>query len=145
MDSVSGQNAEVLSRVKGLVDQCYQAKLAVDQAEAEYSKLKQELTELMSSAEIDKFIGDSATATCRVKTSVSVPKDVSAKRKVFNYIRETYGDEVLEEMLTINAASFNSWYNEEMQKKVLDGDLEFQIDGVKPYEYFSVGFTKRRK
>ena len=145
MDNVSNQNAEVLSRIKSLVDKCYLAKLAVDQAEDAYSALKQELTELMSTAEVDKFIGDEATASCVLKTNVTVPKDIIGKRNVFAYIEKTYGKEVLEEMLTINPKSFASWYNQELAVKVEQGDLDFKIDGVKPYEYFSVGFTKRRK
>jgi hypothetical protein len=140
----SSENAEVLSRVKDLVNRCYQAKLAVDRAEELYSKLKTELTELMSTAEIDKFIGDEATASCKLKTNVTVPKDIVGKRSVFKYIRDTYGEEVLEEMLTINPASFASWYNQELEAKVASGDLDFKIEGVKPYEYFTVGFTKRR-
>lgn len=144
MDNVSNENAEVLVRVKDLVNRTYQAKLAVDKAEELYSKLKQELTELMSTAEIDKFIGDEATAACKLKTNVTLPKDISGKRSVFKYITETYGAEVLEEMITINPASFASWYNQELEKHVAEGNLDFKIEGVKPYEYFTVGFTKRR-
>lgn len=144
MSDVSNENAEVLVRVKNLVNSTYQAKLAVDKAEEVLSKLKQELTELMSTAEIDKFIGDEATATCKLKSNVTLPKDIVGKRNVFEYIQKTYGESVLEEMLTINPASFASWFNAEMEKKVSEGELDFTIEGVKPYEYFSVGFTKRR-
>lgn len=143
MEIATNENAEVLKRVKDLVNATYQAKLAVDAAEDLHSKLKQELTELMSTAEIDKFIGDEATATCKLKSNVTVPKDIVGKRNVFNYIKETYGQEVLEEMLTINPASFSSWFNNEVEKNVAEGNLDFQIEGVKPYEYFSVGFRKR--
>lgn len=140
---MTNESAEVLARVKDLVDRTYLAKLAVDEAEKKLSELKQELTELMSTAEIDKFIGDHATATCTLKTNVTLPKEVTGKRNVFKYITDTYGNEVLEEMLTINPKSFASWYDAEVKKHVVEGNLDFKIEGVKPYEYYSVGFRKR--
>ena len=144
MEAVSNsQTAEVLSRIKDLVNRTYEAKLASEIAEKELSKLKTELTELMSTAEVDKFSGDEATASCKLKSNVSVPKDIAVKNRVFEYISTTYGNEVLFDMLTINPATFASWYNAEMEKQVSEGNLDFNIEGLKPHEYFSVGFRKR--
>lgn len=138
-------NAEVLARIKNLVNKTYQAKIEADEAAALFSKYKQELTNVMEAAQIDKFVADEATATCKLKSSVTVPKDIISKRNVFNYIKKNYGEIVLEEMLTINPSSFSSWYNAEVQKKIEEGDLDFRIEGLKPYEYYSVGLTKRNK
>jgi hypothetical protein len=143
MDIMGTAPAEVLAKIKDLVNRTYEAKLVSEAAEGVLSNLKQELTALMETSGVDKFTGDNATVSGKMKSSVSVPKDMLIKDRVFDYIHTNYGPEVLKEMLTINPASFNSWYNAESDKKLSEGDLDFNIEGLKPHSYYSVGFRKR--
>ena len=137
------EQSQVLKEIKELVNKTYEAKNAVKEAEDKYKKLNARLTELMESSEIDSFEGDNCKAFCKPKSSISLPKDMGAKQEVFNYIEKKYGQEVLKEMLTINARSFNSWYNSEAEAALASGDLDFNLANIKPYEYFSLSFRKK--
>ena len=129
-------------KIAALVDDTYAAKLAVDEAEKKFSLLKAELLTLMESSEVDKIVGKSCSATLSVKSSVTVPKDLGAKKELFNYIKTTHGEEVLDEMLTINAMSFSSWYNAEVNAHIAQGKVDFKLDMLTPYDRTSVGLRK---
>lgn len=137
--------SEAQKQINQLVNDTYQAKLEADKAEKKYSELRQKLTELMSSTETPKIVGENCTASCSLKTSVSVPKELPKKLNLFNYIKEKYGETVLNEMLTFNARSFSSWYDKEVEAEAHKGNFEFKLDMVEPYTYYSVGFRKRSK
>ncbi len=139
----NNSQSEVLKEIKQLVNETYAAKLAVKEAEDKYKKLNGRLTELMESSEVDSFEGDNCKAFCKPKSSISLPKDMGAKQKVFDYIETKYGKEVLKEMITINARSFNSWYNSEAEAALAEGNIDFNIADIKPYEYFSLSFRKK--
>lgn len=135
--------AEALKNLKDLINRTYAAKNQVKEAEDAYKKLAAELTELMEGGEVDSMEGDSCKVFCKPKSSVTLPKDAGAKQKVFDYIKSEYSEEVLGDMLTINPRSFNSWYNSEAEKKLAEGDLDFNLADIKPYEYFSLSFRKK--
>ena len=135
--------AEILKSIKEKVDQLYALKMLSDKAEKAYKDAKNDLSKIMEDAEVEKMQGDSCTVNLALKTSVSVPKDHSLKHKLFSYIKENAGEEVLRDMLTINARTFSSWHNKEVEAKALEGDFEFKLSMVEPYEYFSVGLRKR--
>lgn len=135
--------SEALKNLKELVNKTYEAKQAVKDAEDTYKKLAAELTELMESGEVDSYEADNCKVFCKPKSSVSLPKDIASKQKVFEYIKNEYSEEVLGEMITINPRSFNSWYNAEAEKKLAEGELDFNIADIKPYEYFSLSFRKK--
>ncbi len=56
------------------------------------------------------------TVTRVQKQIVTVPKDVEQKRALFNWIKEQYGVDVLDEMVSINHQKLNGFYNEEVEK-----------------------------
>lgn len=138
-------SAEVLKEIKEKVDNLYNLKLISDKAEKEYKNAKNELASILEDAEVDKVQGDTATVSLALKTSVTVPKDEFEKQELFDYINSKYGAGVLHTMLTINARSFSSWFNKEVEAKVNEGDLEPNIANIKPYEYYSLSMRKRNK
>lgn len=138
------QDADAIKRVRELINATYKAKAEVDEAEAKFKGLKAELTQVMADAGIEKFEGDDCTATCKLKSNVTVPKDLGAKMQLFDYIKEKHGEDVLKEMLTINARSFTSWYTKEVEAEIQKGNIDFKLEMLKPYEMHSVGFRKKR-
>ena len=135
--------AQAQKDITDLVNRTFAAAQAVKAAEAHLKDLKSELVGLMTSAEVDKILGDACTATCAMKTSVTVPKTPAEKMALFKYIRESYSQTVLDEMLTINPRTFSSWHDKEVQKHVDQGDVDFKLDMINPYDYPSVSFRKR--
>lgn len=62
------------------------------------------------------------------KEVVTVPKDLESKRALVKWIRERYGDDVCDQMLSINHQTLNSFYNQEAEKAE-DRSL-FRIPGL---------------
>lgn len=62
------------------------------------------------------------------KQVVTVPKNLEDKRKVFEWITDKYGDDVLDSMRSINHMTLNSFYNEEVKKA--DDPSMFDIPGL---------------
>jgi hypothetical protein len=135
--------AETLKEIKELVDHVYSLKIESDRTEKEYQVAKGRLAEIMENAEVDKMAGDNCNASLSLKSSVTVPKEDHLKRDLFNYITTEHGEDVLFSMLTINPRSFSSWHGKEVERKMIEGELEFKLPMVTPYEYFSVGLRKR--
>jgi hypothetical protein len=81
------------------------------------------------------------TFTRVMKEVVTVPKDLDKKRMLFDWIKERYGDDVLDSMRSINHQSLNSFYNQEVEKA--SGDPTFAIPGLdSPTSVESVSFRK---
>lgn len=69
------------------------------------------------------------TLSLVTKYQVSVPKDVEAKRSLYKYIREHYGQDVLDEYRSINYQSLNSFYKQEQEVAESEG-RDFSLPGV---------------
>lgn len=138
-----------LKQIKELADRVYQLNVLAQQAEKNFSKEKARLLEIMKDAEVDKIQGDEATCSVTIKHSVSFPKEAATKKEVFNYIENKYGSDVLFEMLTINAASFSSFFTKEAEAYAIEAlekgkdDINFSIGEVKPFERYSLSIRKR--
>lgn len=48
-------------------------------------------------------------------TSFTTPKTTEDKNKLFHYIEQKYGKEVLDSMLSIHSAKLNSWATKEIE------------------------------
>ena len=136
--------AQSLAEIKELANQAYEADQRAKEAEAVAKELKNKLSALMESAGVDKITADNCTVSGKIKNSVSVPKDLPSKYELFKYIEANYGKEVLDEMLTINARSFSSWYDKEVEAQVQKGNVDFKLSMLSPYERFSITYRKRR-
>jgi len=136
--------AEVLKQIKEKVDNLYSLKLLADEAEKKHKEAKGELAKLLEDSGVDKVQGDLCTVSLTLKTSCTVPKGEAEKAALFEYIKSNYSDTVLQTMLTINARSFSSWHDKEVEKMIEEtGDIEFKLPMVEPYTYYSLGMRKR--
>lgn len=76
------------------------------------------------------------------KEVVTTPKTVDDKRKLFGWIKDRYGVDVLDEMISINHQRLNGFYNEEAEKA---SDPMFHIPGLDaPTATESLSFRRDR-
>jgi len=134
---------EANKKLKSIVDNVYRLKEESSRSEKKFKEAKAELAKIMEDGEIDRVDGSFCTCSGKTKSNVGVPKDLKDKKELFDYIKKEEGPEVLMEMITINARSFTSWYNAEIQKHVDNGELDFKLEMLKPYDTFSLGFRKK--
>ena len=150
--------SQKLKEIKELVDLVYSLKIEADAKEKAFQAAKNRLSEIMEKAEVDKMAGDECNASLTLKTSLSFPKEDYEKLEMTKYIASQDLDDEKEvetlveklklfptvlKMFTMNARTFSSWATAETERKALDGDFEFKLPVVKPYEYYSVGLRKR--
>lgn len=63
-----------------------------------------------------------------VKQTVKIPEDLEKKRLLLEYIKDTYGADVFDSMVSIHHATLNSFYNSELERR--DNDPLFSLPGV---------------
>lgn len=160
--------ADSLKEINELANEAYAAKVEASSYEQTAKDFKNKLSALMETAGVDKISADSCTVSGKIKASASVPKEDGAKLELFKYLMSQDNlhahtgkplgshaiDELVEEltrypillgMLTINAASFNSWYASEQEKNINEGQVDWKLPFISTYEYYSVGFRKKAK
>ncbi len=105
---------------------------------------KREALKKLEAAELDKYNVPGFGTISRVKKfSVRVPKDRESKKALFKYIHDTRGEDVLENMLSINSATLNSFYKEERKEAIDRGDIDWCIPGIdEPEVYWQLGMRK---
>ena len=157
--------AESLKEINELANEAYRAKEEAAVKEQLAKDLKNRLSQLMESAGVDKISADLCNVNGKMKASASVPKDHGDKLRLFKYLMsldnlnglgqpvESHAIAELANallnyptflnMITINATSFNSWYAKEQEKNINDGKIDWALEYVKTYEYYSVGFRKK--
>jgi len=78
-----------------------------------------------------------------VKEVVTTPKTVEDKRQLFGWIKEQYGVDVLDDMVSINHQKLNGFYNEEAEKR--KEDPMFHIPGLdQPTAVESLSFRRAK-
>ena len=83
------------------------------------------------------------TITVVVRRSVKMPKDTENKRKVFNYIQNRKGLDVLEDYLTIHSTRLNTFWKEEFEIAKQDGNVDWILDGIgEPEKYETISMKK---
>lgn len=160
-ESQQSELANSLKEINELANQAYEAKTVASEYDQKAKDLKNKLSSLMETAGVDKISADNCTVSGKVKQSCSVPKEVSAKLELFKYIASKDNEGVVSEdikgvfshlleryptlfsMLTINSTSFNSWYAKEVEAQIAEGNIDFKLDFLNIYEYYSVGFRKK--
>lgn len=142
--STPATSAAALKEIKEKVDKLYELKLDVDRAEKKHKEAKSELAKILEDSGVEKVQGDLCTVNLALKSSCSVPKDASQKKELFDYISKNHGETVLQDMLTINARSFSSWHDKEIERLIEStGDVEAKLPMLDPYTYYSLGMRKR--
>ena len=130
--------------IKNKIDVFFKLKNHISEQEKQLKEMKKELITFMESTDTQRIEGDTCKISLVIKATPSMPKDVVSKKKLFNWIAENKGPEVLDEMLTFNSRSFGSFYNAEETAAIEDGNLEFSIDGVEePHNVSSIMVRKK--
>lgn len=62
------------------------------------------------------------------KQSVKIPQSLDKKRELVEYIKATYGSDVVDSMMSIHHGTLNSFYNQEVEKH--KEDPSFHIPGL---------------
>lgn len=103
-------------------------KSAAKEANDAYEKQKNLVLELLDKAGKTKyFVEDLGTVNIVNKYMVRLPKDLSAKRDLFQWIKEKHGEDTLDGMVSIHSSTLNSFVNE---LKEIDASIE--IPGLEP-------------
>ena len=130
--------------IKEKIDAYFTLKNQISDSEKVLKEMKKDLITFMEATDTPRLEGDNCKISLVVKATPSVPKDVESKKKLFNWIAENKGQEVLDEMLTFNSRSFGSFYNAEETAAIEDGNLDFAIDGVEePHNVTSITVRKK--
>lgn len=76
------------------------------------------------------------------KEVVTTPKTIEDKRSLFGWIKEKYGVDVLDDMVSINHQKLNGFYNQEAEKST---DAMFHIPGLEsPTMTESLSFRRKK-
>jgi len=82
----------------------------------EYQRLETRLMTTLKAAGKKSYKVDGiGSATVVQKSVIQVPKDVEHKRQLWEWIKNKYGVDTLDDMLSIHSAKLTSWYNEEAE------------------------------
>lgn len=89
-----------------------------------YSALEKVETQIVNalkaSGKSKYFVDGVGTVSWYVKESFTTPKVNEDKTKLFNYIKEKYGADVLMSMVSIHSATLNSFANKETEGGVME-------------------------
>jgi len=133
MDWNTGTEELSVAQMDALVTAYREKRLAYEKAKEESSKKYHELEEaesqvrnaLQATGKNKYFVDGIGTVSLTIKSSFQTPKTGEDKTKLFEYIRETHGEEALLNYLSIHSASLNSFANRE-----LESDPTKQIPGL---------------
>lgn len=82
--------------------------------EEDYEKAQARVLELLeASGKTKYFVEDLGTVNVINKFSVRVPKELTAKRELFNWIKDKHGVDALDSLLSINHITLNAFVNEQ--------------------------------
>lgn len=136
--------------VKELEDLCARAfakKQEIEAQEEVVSKLKAEMEEMKAKLtqhlnDFDKTSYESAFGkiyTSQIMT-VPIPKTPESKKEFFEYLK----DKGLDNMITVNSQTLNSWYRTEYKLAQEEGNINFKIPGLEePFVKQTISFRKK--
>lgn len=142
-------NPSTLSEMEKLVEGLFNTKEALEQlAEQEKelqsarrdleNKIMSKLKEVGNTTYVSKF----GRASIKTSLSYKIPKDIEAKKKLFEYIKSK-GDDVYNSLLSVNSQTLNAWAKAENQHAADNGIFPFEIPGLdEPISYETISFRK---
>lgn len=116
----------------------------VEQQKAILTALKQEVLKNLETLELEKLnVPGCGTVYRQKQFSVKVPKEPEAKAALFDWIKTNKGEDVLQNMLSINSMTLNSFYKSELEIAKEEGNIDFKIAGIsEPEVYFQLAMRK---
>lgn len=151
-EAETAENVDI-EELDTVVREYFDARTAYEEASAESKRLNKEkdaaqarLLDYLKRTKKSKYSVDGiGTVLIANKYSIRVPKTIEEKKKLFHYIREQYGMDVLYSKLGIHSGALNAFYNEEAEAYAARGE-DFELPGVgAPTAMESVKLIKERK
>ena len=106
----------------------------------ELGELEAKAQAMLETSEKDKYVSEFGTMYLSYYTSVTVPKEIEDKHKLFEYLREK---ELFDEVVTVNSQWLNGYYKREDEAARESGELFMGIPGVgMPKTTPRLGFRK---
>lgn len=137
-----------LEDIEKLSEETYELKLKVDKEKAALSELtkvfdqkKNELRKILEAHDKTNYSSKQGKISIVSKKSYKVPKG-DQKAEFFEWIKETKGEQVLQDLVTINSQTLNSWMKVEEENALERGDLSFEAPGLgepSTYEQIRLG------
>lgn len=128
-----------------------EARDKVADMETQLKPLKAEKTEkenkvlaMLAATKKEKYhVADVGLVFTATRTSVTTPKNIEDKQKLFDYIEEKYGRETLMDYLSVNSQRLNSFFKQEDDLATQDGIADFKLPGVgDPASFTQLRFKK---
>lgn len=120
----------LIANLRNLREKYDEAKKVSNEAYEKYREAEALVINAMEATGQKKFsIPGMGTLSVVTKYQVTVPKDIEKKRQIYKYIREHYGQDVLDEFRSINYQSLNSFYKQEQEIAESEG-RDFNLPGV---------------
>lgn len=121
---------ELVIQLKAARDEYETASRISSEKNAICEKLEESLVDLLvmlgkNSYEVDKV----ARVTVVNRTSVTTPKTIEEKEKLFAFLEKKFGREGLIAYQSVNSMTLNSLYNKEMSEAV-EKKIEFEMGSV---------------
>lgn len=137
--------------LKGLTELCEKlimARESKDVINEELKKIAEQIDELemkilniMKENALPNFKGAFGTISIKNNKTVAQPEDMSAKIKLFDYLKS---QGIFEEMVAVNSRTLSSWANKEIEAREKQGVFGWVPPGLKaPNEYQSLSVRKK--
>lgn len=94
---------------------------------SELETLEKRMMVLLEEVGKHDYHSEVGTVYITERASVKVPKDLEAKRALFDYLRQRG---IFEEMVSVNSQTLNAYYKAEKAAAEEKGDFAFQLPGV---------------
>jgi coproporphyrinogen III oxidase-like Fe-S oxidoreductase len=121
---------ELIKSMNEQYDEYERLKTISNKAKERADELEKKVVDTLRAAGLKRFdVPGVGTCTVATKFSVRIPKDLENKRKLFEYIGERHGPNVLDEFRTINYQTLNAWFNKEAEANDKD-KKDFSVPGL---------------
>lgn len=125
-----------LAELSDKVDACLAKRIEYlgkkKEQENAYSELKQmqgEVIAILEAQGLDSFKTSKCGFSYHYKESFQTPKTLEEKKKLADYIKEKYGEEIFWEKFGINSKTLQSFAKAELQEAEDNDDFDFELPG----------------
>lgn len=143
MEESEQQTDSIIQGSAALTEQAekvIKARNARDRANDEYKNLSalfeieaKKLLKILEASELEQFRAHGYSFSPDITESVTVPKELEDKRKLFDFLKERG---IFEQTVSVNSQSLQSLYKACAKEALERGELEFRLPGCgepKPY------------
>ena len=116
----------------------------LDEEKSRLEARKTEIQKMMEAMGLEKQPLPGYGTVFRQKSfSVKIPKDPESKERLFGWIKDHKGEDVLRNMISINSQTLNSFYKAELEVAKEKGDVDWVLPGIEtPEVYYTLNMRK---